>query len=67
MNHDEAARLLGAAVADCLDELENIPQDELRAKRRAKFRFDGRLCVIDRAFHKFHRLFPCSEYRPQSA
>jgi acetyl-CoA carboxylase carboxyl transferase subunit alpha len=40
-NHDEAARLLGAAVADSLDELDNIPQDELRAKRRAKFRSMG--------------------------
>jgi acetyl-CoA carboxylase alpha subunit len=40
-NHDESARLLGAAVADCLDELDNIPQDELRAKRRAKFRSMG--------------------------
>ena len=38
---DEAARLLGAAVADALEELEDIPQDELRAKRRAKFRSMG--------------------------
>jgi acetyl-CoA carboxylase alpha subunit len=40
-NHDEAARLLGAAIADSLDELDNIPQDELRARRRAKFRSMG--------------------------
>ncbi len=40
-NHDEAARLLGAALADSLDELDNIPQDELRARRRAKFRSMG--------------------------
>jgi acetyl-CoA carboxylase alpha subunit len=40
-NHDEAARLLGAAVADCLDELESVPGDELRTKRRAKFRSMG--------------------------
>jgi acetyl-CoA carboxylase alpha subunit len=40
-NHDEAARLLGATIADCLDELDNIPQDELRARRRAKFRAMG--------------------------
>ena len=40
-NPDEAARLLGAAVADALEELEDIPQDELRAKRRAKFRSMG--------------------------
>jgi len=38
---DEAARLLGAAVADALDELDDLPQDELRAKRRAKFRSMG--------------------------
>jgi acetyl-CoA carboxylase carboxyl transferase subunit alpha len=40
-NADEAARLLGAAVADALEELEDVPQDELRAKRRAKFRSMG--------------------------
>jgi acetyl-CoA carboxylase carboxyl transferase subunit alpha len=40
-NPDEAARLLGAAVADALEELEDVPQDELRAKRRAKFRSIG--------------------------
>jgi acetyl-CoA carboxylase carboxyl transferase subunit alpha len=40
-NPDEAARLLGAAVADSLDELDNIPQDELRVRRRAKFRSMG--------------------------
>ena len=40
-NHDEAARLLGAAVADALEELEDVPQDELRSKRRAKFRSIG--------------------------
>jgi acetyl-CoA carboxylase carboxyl transferase subunit alpha len=40
-NHDEAARLLGAALADALDELDNIPQAELRARRRAKFRAMG--------------------------
>jgi acetyl-CoA carboxylase carboxyl transferase subunit alpha len=40
-NPDEAARLLGAAVADALEELEDVPQDELRAKRRAKFRSMG--------------------------
>jgi acetyl-CoA carboxylase carboxyl transferase subunit alpha len=40
-DHDEAARLLGAAVADALDELDNIPQDELRRLRRQKFRSMG--------------------------
>ena len=40
-NPDEAARLLGAAVADALEELEDVPQDELRSKRRAKFRSMG--------------------------
>ncbi len=40
-NHDEAARLLGAAIADCIDELDNIPSEELRARRRAKFRSIG--------------------------
>jgi acetyl-CoA carboxylase carboxyl transferase subunit alpha len=40
-DHDEAARLLGAAVADELDQLDNIPQDELRRLRRQKFRSMG--------------------------
>ena len=40
-NHDEAARLLGAAIADALEELDDIPRDELRARRRAKFRAMG--------------------------
>ena len=29
-SHDEAARLLGAAVADALEALDDIPRDELR-------------------------------------
>jgi acetyl-CoA carboxylase carboxyl transferase subunit alpha len=40
---DEAARLLGAAVADALDELADVPQETLRARRRAKFRAMGAL------------------------
>jgi acetyl-CoA carboxylase alpha subunit len=40
-SHDEAARLLGAAVADALDELVDVPQEKLRAQRRAKFRSMG--------------------------
>jgi acetyl-CoA carboxylase carboxyl transferase subunit alpha len=40
-DHNEAARLLKAAVADELDELDNIPQDELRRLRRQKFRSMG--------------------------
>jgi acetyl-CoA carboxylase carboxyl transferase subunit alpha len=40
-SHDEAARLLAAAVADALDELADIPQAALRAARRAKFRSMG--------------------------
>ena len=40
-SHEESARLLGAAIADALDELVDVPQDELRARRRAKFRSMG--------------------------
>ena len=40
---DEAARLLGAAVADALDELADVPQETLRSRRRAKFRAMGAL------------------------
>ena len=38
---DEAARLLGAALADALEELDGVPPQELRAARRAKFRSMG--------------------------
>ena len=40
-HHDEAARLLAAAIADALEELDDIPRDELRAARREKFRSMG--------------------------
>ncbi|MBA3427217.1 MAG: acetyl-CoA carboxylase carboxyltransferase subunit alpha [Actinobacteria bacterium] len=40
-NHDEAARLLAAALADSLEELEDVPRRELRAARREKFRSMG--------------------------
>jgi acetyl-CoA carboxylase carboxyl transferase subunit alpha len=40
-NHDEAARLLGVSVQDALDELTGIPGEELRRKRRRKFRQMG--------------------------
>jgi acetyl-CoA carboxylase alpha subunit len=38
---DEAAGLLGAAIADALDELEGSSPQELRRARRAKFRAMG--------------------------
>jgi acetyl-CoA carboxylase carboxyl transferase subunit alpha len=38
---DEAARLLGEALRDALDDLVDIPGDELRRRRRAKFRSLG--------------------------
>jgi acetyl-CoA carboxylase carboxyl transferase alpha subunit len=41
VDHDEAARLLGAALAAALADVENIPQAELRTRRRAKFRSMG--------------------------
>jgi acetyl-CoA carboxylase carboxyl transferase subunit alpha len=41
LDHDEAARLLGAAILDALDELEGVPVDELRRARREKFRTMG--------------------------
>ena len=37
-DHDGAARLLKTALVDTLAELEDVPADELRARRRAKFR-----------------------------
>jgi len=38
---DEAARLLAAAVGDALDDLDGVPAETLRARRRAKFRSMG--------------------------
>jgi acetyl-CoA carboxylase carboxyl transferase subunit alpha len=38
---DEAARLLGEAVRDALEELDSIPPDELKRRRRARFRSLG--------------------------
>jgi acetyl-CoA carboxylase carboxyl transferase alpha subunit len=40
-DHDEAARLLGAALRGALDELEGMSPAELRRRRRAKFRSMG--------------------------
>ena len=40
-DHDAAARLLGEALRDALDELDGVPGDELRRRRRAKFRSLG--------------------------
>jgi acetyl-CoA carboxylase carboxyl transferase subunit alpha len=40
-DHDEAARLLGEALREALDELDGIPSDELRRRRRQKFRSLG--------------------------
>ena len=38
---DEAARLLGASLRESLDELDDVPGDELRRRRRARFRTLG--------------------------
>jgi acetyl-CoA carboxylase carboxyl transferase subunit alpha len=38
LDHDAAARLLGDALRDTLAELDGIPGDELRRRRRARFR-----------------------------
>jgi acetyl-CoA carboxylase carboxyl transferase subunit alpha len=38
---DEAARLLGASIRESLEELEDVPPDELKRRRRARFRALG--------------------------
>jgi acetyl-CoA carboxylase alpha subunit len=38
---DEAARLLGDALREALEELDSVPADELKRRRRAKFRSLG--------------------------
>jgi acetyl-CoA carboxylase carboxyl transferase subunit alpha len=40
-DHDRAATLLGDALRDALEELDGTPADELRRRRRAKFRSLG--------------------------
>jgi acetyl-CoA carboxylase carboxyl transferase subunit alpha len=40
-DHDAAARLLKESVVEALDELVDVPGDELRRRRRAKFRSLG--------------------------
>jgi acetyl-CoA carboxylase carboxyl transferase alpha subunit len=40
-DHDEAARLLGETLRELLDELADVPGDELRRRRRARFRSLG--------------------------
>ena len=62
-NPDEAARLLGAAVGDALDELAGMTS--AGAARRRAGRSSARWAFSpDRseAFHSFHRLFPGPEY-----
>jgi acetyl-CoA carboxylase carboxyl transferase alpha subunit len=41
LDHDRAAALLGEALGDALDELDGFAPDELRRRRRAKFRALG--------------------------
>jgi acetyl-CoA carboxylase carboxyl transferase subunit alpha len=41
LDHDEAARLLGESIREILDELDGISGDELRRRRRARFRSLG--------------------------
>jgi acetyl-CoA carboxylase carboxyl transferase subunit alpha len=40
-DHDAAARLLGESIRESLDELDGLPPDELRRRRRARFRAMG--------------------------
>jgi acetyl-CoA carboxylase alpha subunit len=40
-NHDEAARLLGESLREALEELESVAPDDLKRRRRAKFRSLG--------------------------
>ncbi|HEY8793012.1 MAG TPA: acetyl-CoA carboxylase carboxyltransferase subunit alpha [Gaiellaceae bacterium] len=40
-NHDEAARLLGESLQDALEDLESVSADDLKRRRRAKFRSLG--------------------------
>jgi acetyl-CoA carboxylase carboxyl transferase subunit alpha len=41
LNHDEAARLLGESLQEALEDLESVAPDDLKRRRRAKFRSLG--------------------------
>ena len=41
LDHDAAARLLGDSIREALDDLDGIPADELRRRRRARYRTMG--------------------------
>jgi acetyl-CoA carboxylase carboxyl transferase subunit alpha len=41
LSHDEAAQLLGEALREALEELDGTPGDELRRRKRARFRSLG--------------------------
>jgi acetyl-CoA carboxylase carboxyl transferase subunit alpha len=41
MNHDEAARLLGESLQEALEDLESVAPDDLKRRRRARFRSLG--------------------------
>ncbi|HEX7144844.1 MAG TPA: acetyl-CoA carboxylase carboxyltransferase subunit alpha [Gaiellaceae bacterium] len=41
VNHDEAARLLGESLQEALEDLESVAPDDLKRRRRAKFRSLG--------------------------
>jgi acetyl-CoA carboxylase carboxyl transferase subunit alpha len=48
-DHDDAAKLLKAALAESLESLEDVPGDELRRSRRAKFRQMGVFATAENA------------------
>ena len=63
---DEAARLLGEALAESLERLDGSSGDELRRQRRGRFRTIGQLSqpprksgVLAAPFHIFHSVIPC--------
>ena len=49
---DAAARLLGEALRDALDDLVDVPGDELRRRRRAQVPLARRLRLSFRSFGK---------------
>ena len=48
-DHDAAAKLLKAALAESLESLDDVPGDELRRSRRAKFRRMGVFATAENA------------------
>ena len=64
-DHDEAARLLAAAIADALEELDDVPQDELRAAPAREVPLHGRPRLSRARFPHLPQAYPRPKQGPE--